>query len=443
MIRRPRLLAALVALVVLAANIDEAAGRLGGSCGPGCWGPPNPTHRWDFSANANPQRGNSTATLASGLSTDVISNSTLLFAQVGDNVPAISTVLSASGSQYVLPTATKTAGIRITEAVTYQLRNAHAVDASPWADVGTPILGVDVGPDPWGGTTGDSVQDDDAGVVEGRSQAQAITNDSTRWQASTWARCGTSHLVDFTLALTGGTPVTTTTTFTCNSTIKKVTAEATNNSSGNVTATVTVRGTQDVASQTGTATYAFTQLYNEAFISLAEPSVGASADVTYDATLLSYATVDHIDTGTICEWVNTSGHDTSSVPLWEWTAGGLSFGMLINSSDQVEVVADTAGADLLAVSSLTITRRAWTHVCVIYDRANGIADIYINGTLDSSPTNPAEVWDSTAFGTTFRIGQNKAAVRGDTIHAGLYYYAGRQYRSGPRRLYASGYARYN
>ena len=411
---RPALLAALLALPWVAGGVV-----------PNRFGPLLQTHQWDFSADTTAQRGGSTATFTRATASSRITAAA--YATVADSTAVITQV---TDSDNTLPASGAPSGVHIGEATTFELLQNNQLSNAAWASTGTPTVTNNAAADPFGVTLADRVADDDGGSAEARTQAVTIAQDAGVWQASGWVSCTVDHSVDFTLSLTGGTdsPVTTTTTFSCTSVLQKVVAQATNTGvapGGHTTATVSCRGTQDVASQTGSADYSYVQLYKEPFESIREESVVATT-VVVNAENLTYSSVAY-GNGTMCFWFWAERDDTE-VPLFSWdSTADFQVGYTITGAIDVDV---TGSGTEKVTSSTTVAEQTWAHLCVAWVDGTSLL-LYING-AEVSYATAGDGWTAGgAFGTTLAIGQAPgASIQGGVVISRAKMWIGRTLRAG-------------
>jgi hypothetical protein len=124
-----------------------------------------------------------TRTATGGLATAGIANGDL--ASCGVNVPRVE---YDNGG---------TLGVLVEAAATNVLVRSDALTNAAWADVGTPSA-TDGATDPLGGTTGDTLTDNDAVAFEGRSQAVTVSAASA-YTMSCYVKGGTSAKVRLSL----------------------------------------------------------------------------------------------------------------------------------------------------------------------------------------------------------------------------------------------------
>ncbi len=149
-----------------------------------------------------------------------------------------------------------------------------AFDLSPWASTGTLAVTANTTAAPNGATQADTLNDNDAAVTSSRNQAVTIPNDSLPYCGSCYFTLGTSAQARITLALSGGTGVTQSVDFnpangaqisasgTGSISVEsdlingvtwfRVSVTATNNTSGNTTATLSIAPASATNASTGT-----------------------------------------------------------------------------------------------------------------------------------------------------------------------------------------------
>ncbi len=88
------------------------------------------------------------------------------------------------------------------------LRSEEIDNNTSWASVNTPGITANDATAPDGATTADRINDDDAGLFEGRQQDITVTDDSTAWTTSVFVQAGTSpSIIGVLMQFTGGTGV--------------------------------------------------------------------------------------------------------------------------------------------------------------------------------------------------------------------------------------------
>lgn len=399
---------------------------------------PRPLHEWNFQSNTASQRGGSTATFTratTGSQITYSSGNPGVYADVASGTAQLSVNddYSVLGGVFTMPGAVNTRGVLLGGTLLYSALHSTALDNAAWSQNGTAKGAANNGSisDPFGALTLDEVVDDDAGVAEYVYQDVTINDDGSKHTASGWVYCGSSHSVVLQLALTGGTPVTTTTTKTCSTTLTKVFATATNNTTGNTTAQVRVYATTTTASETGTTLWGYVQvLEGSSYPSLREEDTGAAA-VTVNEDDLTYSSVTHNAIGTVCGWFylhhsdDTASTDTG---LWEWN-GTDKFQLYIQQDRTLRFT--SAGTlttnNFNLVTSTTIDDFAWTHVCASWNQPTSQQSIFLNG-VEASYSDGADAFDDGGvYGTTFQIGSVVGRLDGERIAAFVQYWQGREF----------------
>lgn len=385
---------------------------------------PVPDHAWDFTTTdvTDSTKGGTTDSFARTGTTSRIQGSSLgSMASVADATGSITAALDSDGT---LPGASAPRGLHLSEAVTFGLIfRGLEIDNAAWSDLSSPTVTANVTTDMFGAATFDSIDDNAAGAVEGRTQTFSVSGTNT-YKASAWTTCGAAHSVDFTLALSGGgcTPIVSTTTFTCSGILTKVTATVTNDGVCD-TGTVTLRGTQDVASQTGECRYTYVQAYSEDHQSIVDVEVAGST-VTHGAESITFSSLAPGDTGTLCTWYwpNTEGGKEN---LFEW-AGASNFLLSINDGASGQLGATVIDvATSATVTSTTFTERSWNHVCFTWAAASGVS-IYMNGAVASYGNAPDDFTAAQDYGTTFRIGPAAIDGLGEVVYSRVKFWVGRE-----------------
>lgn len=385
-----------------------------------------PTHSFPFLTSTTPARGGSTATFTrAGASIGVVSPSTLVYESVGANTAAITMSLDPDST---LPGVGDGTGVALSEAVQYVLLQNKAIDDVAWSDVGTPVVTANQRTDPFGSLTCDSVNDNSAAAVEGRSQAVTIAANTTWWTATAWVNCLAGHTAELDIALTDGagcTPVAGDAGHTCDGGLTKIVVSVQN--AGCETATVSLHPAGDLDSETGESDYCYVQLYNEPFESGRETAVSTAAvDLAVDA--LSYSSVAMDDTGTVCGWVWPSYDSTNDMGVWEWDNDPTAAWRFEIGTGRILQFSSSSIADgMSTVSTTTISDQTWTHVCATWSQADASTAIYKNGVEVSYSGTPDRTWTAAAvYGTALSFGVSKTRTDGELVLSRYKYWAGRQ-----------------
>lgn len=377
--------------------------------------PPNPNHAVAATlpnASATPEIGGATPTFARATASTTYNTSDQV-AAVSTGVPTIIRPLTFTSGVGTFDTAGAT-GVRLGEAVVAVALNNEVLTAANWPAFGTPVRTQDAVVAPDGATTADRLEDDSAAGQEGAQQDVTIADDSTIWTATTWVLCTSAHDVQLALLLTGGvTPVTTITTAACSTTWQRLAASATNNTTGNVTATVRVLATDATVSNLGIAEFWRPQLYNENTDVLVDVAT-AGAAVTVNQEDLSYDAVVVGDVGTLCTWVwmNSNDANTRYVAQWNDVAGAM-YRFTFDSTSRPTMETMKLADNMAVTTNQAATDETWNHICWQWNAGLTTQPVpYLNGVATTILITPDHTFSAGgSYGTVLDMTASTAGER--------------------------------
>lgn len=374
---------------------------------------PPPTHQWDFTASTDSQRGGSTATFTRATVSSRIANK--LYATVTSGTAAISQV---RGDDFRLPLNADYAaiGVHIGEAVTFDLLSNLDLSGGAWGGIGSPTITVNQAADPFGNTTCDRVDDDQAGTLEGVQQTLAgVLSPDEVVTASTWVRCDSGHTVSLRLTLTGGdTPVVVTENETCGGNLIKMVATATNNNTAvdNTDAVVALLPTTTTPADTGIADFCYPQFYQEPFETIREESQTISAS-TINLESLTYSSVAYPSNGTACMWW-WGDYQGGGAALLSWDNTS-DFRLVLQADGTIDFITVGMADTTKITSTTTVPLTTWTHICAAWNDGTDM-DFFVNGTEVAYGTGDDDWTAGSTYGTTLAVGQAPGgSVEGDAV----------------------------
>lgn len=312
-------------------------------------------------------RATTSTAIQGGQVVDVASGDPVITAPIGDGETLNSTIPGPYG-------------LYVGAATTFELLDNEDFTTGNWASVGSPTVTTGL-TDPGGGTGAVSVEDDATGSIERQQQDVTITDDSTSWTYTVWAKCDVPHSFITQVRFQDGTATENLNTETCTREWTRFENTHANNGTGNTTLRTQMYVTENTASQTGKITFWRPQLYNKDHAVPLDPAVAGSA-VTVNKDTVSYSAPSDFSTGlfSCASWGYTYENGSDRNMLTLTPGSGTTIHLRMASSGGVRMtfaaVADVTFGAVPAVG--------WNHYAFVLDDSANTIDAYVNGSTSGT-----------------------------------------------------------